>query len=218
MAHFIYATDIAPRVMFAPAGHFCTACPTVIVDEKLIASGVKDGDRFRAVVGVDYVGKKPPDCFQTWNGHPLAYILDENEQVMDVVIRGPASHGAADGSGFRRWKRCGPEAASQDGAARSQAKQTVRGVSLPVLDLPQPNPPPTGPSGSPPTGGGAAEDWRVVAVRRNDVRRGRTFSLHLRPSGYHFAFFLPFSRHNSRQLAATPGTSRQVGKLLTPLE
>lgn len=28
MAHFIYATDIAPRVMFAPAGYFCTACPT----------------------------------------------------------------------------------------------------------------------------------------------------------------------------------------------
>jgi len=55
-------------------------------DEKLIASGVKDGYRFRAVVGVDYVGKKPPDCFQTWNGHSLAYILDEDEQVMDVAI------------------------------------------------------------------------------------------------------------------------------------
>ena len=40
----------------------------------------------------------------------------------------------------------------------------------------------------------------------------------LRPSGYHFAFFLPFSRHNSRQLAATPGASRQVGNSLTPLE
>ena len=85
MAHFIYATDIAPRVMFAPAGHFCTACPTVVVDEKLIASGVKEGYRFRAVVGVDYVGKKPPDCFRTWNGHPLTYILDEDEQVIDVA-------------------------------------------------------------------------------------------------------------------------------------
>lgn len=85
MAHFIYATDIAPRVMFAPAGHFCTACPTVIVDENLIASGAKEGYSFRAVVGVDYVGKKPPDCFRTWNGHPLTYILDEDEQVMDVA-------------------------------------------------------------------------------------------------------------------------------------
>jgi hypothetical protein len=53
MAHFIYATDIAPRVMFAPAGYFCTACPTVVVDEHLIATGMKAGYRFRAVVGVD---------------------------------------------------------------------------------------------------------------------------------------------------------------------
>ena len=28
MALFICATDIAPRVMFAAAGYFCTACPT----------------------------------------------------------------------------------------------------------------------------------------------------------------------------------------------
>ena len=43
MAHVIYATDIAPRVMFAPAGYFCADCPTVIVDETLIAKGVKQG-------------------------------------------------------------------------------------------------------------------------------------------------------------------------------
>jgi hypothetical protein len=42
--------------------------------------------------------------------------------------------------------------------------------------------------------------------------------VHLRPSGYHFAFFLPFSRHNSRQLAATSGASRQVRKSLTLME
>ena len=52
MAHFIYATDIAPRVMFAPAGYFCTACATVVVDENLIARGMKEGYRFRTVVGV----------------------------------------------------------------------------------------------------------------------------------------------------------------------
>jgi hypothetical protein len=40
----------------------------------------------------------------------------------------------------------------------------------------------------------------------------------LRPSGYHFALLLPFSRHNSGQLDVTPGASRQVGNLLTPLE
>ena len=85
MAHFIYATNIAPRVMFAPAGYFCTACPTVIVDENLIATGMKEGYRFRAVMGVDYAGEKEPDFFKTWNGHESIYILDEDGQVMDLA-------------------------------------------------------------------------------------------------------------------------------------
>jgi hypothetical protein len=47
MAHFIYATDIAPRVMFAPAGHFCTACPPVVITRKLIRVAEPDGSRPR---------------------------------------------------------------------------------------------------------------------------------------------------------------------------
>jgi hypothetical protein len=85
MAHFIYATDTAPRVMFAPAGTFCTACPTVVIDEDLIARGMKEGYRFRAVVGVDYAGEKPPDIFRTWHGQRPIYLLDEDGQVMDVT-------------------------------------------------------------------------------------------------------------------------------------
>lgn len=85
MAHFIYATDIAPRVMFAPAGYFCTTCPTVIVDEDLIARSMKDGYHFRAVVGVDYAGQKQPDLFRTWNSHDSLYMLDEDGRVMDLV-------------------------------------------------------------------------------------------------------------------------------------
>jgi hypothetical protein len=42
--------------------------------------------------------------------------------------------------------------------------------------------------------------------------------INLRPSGYHFALFLPFSRHNLQQLPASPGAIRQVGNLLTLLE
>lgn len=40
-ANFIYATQRAPRVMFAPAGYFCTACPSVVIDEALIRQGVR---------------------------------------------------------------------------------------------------------------------------------------------------------------------------------
>jgi hypothetical protein len=95
MAHFIYATDTAPRVMFAPAGHFCTACPTVVIDEDLIAGGMKEGYRFRAVVGVDYAGERPPDIFRTWNGQRSIYLLDEGGQVDSPPTRAGARRDAA---------------------------------------------------------------------------------------------------------------------------
>ena len=110
MAHFIYATDIAPRAMFAPAGYFCTACPTVIVDEDLIATGMKDGYRFRAVVGIDYAGKKRPDFFRTWNGGEAIHILDDDQQVIDLATAdqlhsGPARAAARLDSAARKRRR-----------------------------------------------------------------------------------------------------------------
>lgn len=95
-ANFIYVTDIACRVMLAPAGFFCQACPTVIVDERMISSGVKAGYRFRRVVGLDYSGKKDPDYFETWNGEKPTYVFDEDGQLMDMVVeselRKPGCH------------------------------------------------------------------------------------------------------------------------------
>lgn len=87
MAHFIYATETVTRVMLAPAGYFCTACPTAIIDEDVIASGVTGGYRFRAVVGIDYAGKKQPDFFRTWNGQELVYVLDEHGHFVSVTAR-----------------------------------------------------------------------------------------------------------------------------------
>jgi len=85
-ANFIYATDTACRAMLVPAGFFCQACPTVIVDERMISTGMKTGYRFRRVVGVDHFGKNGPDYFGTWNGEKPLYILDDNEQIMDMVV------------------------------------------------------------------------------------------------------------------------------------
>ena len=81
--NFIYATQIAARVMFAPAGYFCTKCPSVIIDEDMIKLGVKSGFRFQGVVGLDY-GKtmKEPDFFRTWNGQKTVYIFDEYKQIV----------------------------------------------------------------------------------------------------------------------------------------
>ena len=84
-ADFIYATDIALRVMFVPAGFFCTNCPTVIIDEELISGGVTKGFRFQGVVGIDYGKKKEPDFFRTWNGKETVYVLDENGKVTGLT-------------------------------------------------------------------------------------------------------------------------------------
>jgi len=83
-ANFIYATDIAPRVMFAPAGFFCLDCPTVIIDEGMIASGVKRGFTFQGVVGIDHGKKKEPDLFRTWNGKKSVYVLDEDGKPLGI--------------------------------------------------------------------------------------------------------------------------------------
>jgi len=67
--------------MFVPAGFFCTTCPTVIIDEKLISTGVKEGFRFQDVVGIDYDRKKEPDLFRTWNGKKAVYVFDEDKNL-----------------------------------------------------------------------------------------------------------------------------------------
>jgi hypothetical protein len=83
-ASFVYATNIAPRAMLAPAGYFCTSCPTVIIDEEMLAKGMKQGYRFRSVVGIDH-DEKRFDLFTTWNGKKTICFLDENQQIMDMA-------------------------------------------------------------------------------------------------------------------------------------
>ncbi len=84
-ANFIYATQIAPRVMFAPAGYFCTACPTVVIDEELIRPGISKQFTYRGVVGLDHEGKKHPDFFKTWNGETTVYLFDEHENPVGLT-------------------------------------------------------------------------------------------------------------------------------------
>jgi len=93
--NFIYATQIAPRVMFAPAGYFCTKCPTVIINEDIIRGGINKKFRFKGVLGLDYEGRKEPDFFKTWNGEESIYILDENQTAMGLsTFEQPLSQGS----------------------------------------------------------------------------------------------------------------------------
>ena len=87
--NFIYATQITTRVMFAPAGFFCTACPTVVVDEEMIKLGISDRKlKYEGVLGLDYDGKKEPDAFRTWNGQETTFILGDVDGYVGITTRG----------------------------------------------------------------------------------------------------------------------------------
>lgn len=84
-AGFVYATQKKPRVMDAPAGHFCTRCSTVIVDEELLSSGVSRGYEYRSVIGIESADKKETPFFKTWNGQEMIIFLDEVEETMNLI-------------------------------------------------------------------------------------------------------------------------------------
>jgi len=62
-----------------PGGLFLTACPTVIIDEGMLRSGMTGGFHFQGVLAVDYEGERPPDLFRTWNAKPAVYMIDDDQ-------------------------------------------------------------------------------------------------------------------------------------------
>jgi hypothetical protein len=90
-ANFLYATNVAPRVMLAPAGYFCTKCPTVIVDEDLIQAGIRGKFKYQGVLGLDHEGSKEPDLLQTWNGSKPVYIFNEEEVAIGLATLPPSA-------------------------------------------------------------------------------------------------------------------------------
>ena len=91
-ASFIYATNLAARAMFAPAGYFCSRCPTVIVDEEVIRSGIVGKFKYEGVIGIDYDNKKPPETFRTWNGKPTVLLMDEETGWLNLTTDIPNTH------------------------------------------------------------------------------------------------------------------------------
>ena len=91
--NFIYASEPSPRIMLAPAGYFCTNCPTVIVDEVMLSRGVVGNFPFNGIVGTSSDGEEPAP-FQTWNGQEPVYIFDETGNISGLS--------AVPRAGFRR--------------------------------------------------------------------------------------------------------------------
>jgi len=86
IAEFIYATTWGSRAAIAPAGRFCSDCPTVIVDQKMIEKAMAVKGRFLRTVGVLEHETGNPMYFSTWRGEKPIYFLDENEQIEDMRI------------------------------------------------------------------------------------------------------------------------------------
>jgi len=76
--------------MFAPAGYFCPHCPTVVVDEEMIRSGVTGPFTFHGVLGIEHDESQAPDFFRTWNGQDAVYLLDEDQTPQGIATMRPS--------------------------------------------------------------------------------------------------------------------------------
>ncbi len=85
-SHFPYATNDAMRVMSGPAGHFCTKCPTVIIDDDMMRSGIfVRASEYLGVVGVETGENDDPGLFSTLNGEDSIYFLsDESKEIEGI--------------------------------------------------------------------------------------------------------------------------------------
>ncbi|MEX2607254.1 MAG: hypothetical protein WD708_07905 [Kiritimatiellia bacterium] len=86
-AEFIYSTSIGTRAMWVPGGWFCGACPTVIINQRIIADGMTTKAKFLRVVGVVNSETGSPMYFSTWCGQSTLFILDEDEQILEMRTR-----------------------------------------------------------------------------------------------------------------------------------
>jgi hypothetical protein len=88
-SNFVWANQEASRLMSAPAGHFCTHCPTVIIDDTLVKNSInKARFQYWGVCAIDSgysKNKEDINLFQTLNGEKPTYILNE-EGGLDGIL------------------------------------------------------------------------------------------------------------------------------------
>ena len=85
MASLIYATNRGPRVLTTRGVHFCTACPTVIVDEDMVERSIAEEFEYRGLLGLDFDGKAEPCFFQYWNEQEMIILVDQETGLMELV-------------------------------------------------------------------------------------------------------------------------------------
>ncbi len=86
MSNFAYATQITSRLMTAPAGHYCTKCPTVIIDDDIMRSGIASNFKYGGVFTIENGYDDEPRFFESFNGEKPILVLDEDQkEIMGIV-------------------------------------------------------------------------------------------------------------------------------------
>jgi hypothetical protein len=75
---FVYATQTKARVASGPCGHFCTKCPTVIIDDDMMRQAVSSGFKYGGTVAIETGYAKETILFKKFNGVKPVYVLGED--------------------------------------------------------------------------------------------------------------------------------------------
>lgn len=137
MSNFAYATQEHSRLLAAPGGHFCTECPTVIIDDDIMRQSI-DRSRFEymGVFNVETGYEEETSVFQTLNGEKPLYILDEFQEGVLGIMQSVHQKGSIDdyqlmrggmanrlGSGGRKTTKAGQ---GKSNAKRKKKKKAAR--------------------------------------------------------------------------------------------
>lgn len=76
MSNFAYGTQDKSRIIAAPAGHFCTNCPTVIIDDDVIKNSINKKIDYCGVYEIETGYETEKKLFETFNGEKPVFILD----------------------------------------------------------------------------------------------------------------------------------------------
>ena len=95
LAKFGYATSGGPRIMLAPAGWFCSDCPTVVIDETIIRQGIQGDFNFVGIFSVCGHDESACSIFQTWNGNWAVNAFNHQKQPVGLILFPPADASGA---------------------------------------------------------------------------------------------------------------------------
>jgi len=98
-ARFIYGTNESACTSLAPAGYFCKACPSAVVDVEMVRKSAKPGLVFGGILGLQGPGNDPI-LFKTWNEGQIILILNDDGTPNGILTYDEASLRTDSGDGL----------------------------------------------------------------------------------------------------------------------